>query len=81
MLLVQSASNNKFPKYHSASVTFEDILTIARKMRAKSRAVLFEGTVMEVLGTALNMGLLVDGRSPKEVQNDISNGTLGVPCE
>lgn len=35
-----------------------------------------EGTVKEILGTAFSTGCQVDGRSPKDVSDDIENGEI-----
>jgi ribosomal protein L11 len=53
---VQFADNNNYPKYRSASITFENILNISRKLHAKRGSVTFSGTVKQILGTANNMG-------------------------
>lgn len=45
-------------------------------MRFKSLAKNLSGTVKEVLGTAFSVGCQVDGRSPKEVSDDISSGEI-----
>ncbi len=45
-------------------------------MRFKSLAKDLSGTVKEVLGTAFSVGCQVDGRSPKEVSDDITNGEI-----
>jgi large subunit ribosomal protein L12e len=34
------------------------------------------GTVKEILGTAYSVGCQVDGRSPKEVSDDIKSGEI-----
>ena len=56
----------------------DDIIDIAKKLRAKSMAVEFAGTVKEVLGTAVSLGCTVDGKSPKEVQSLIDAGEIEV---
>ena len=61
---------------HSKSVPLEEIYGIARTMRFKSLAKDLKGTVKEVLGTALSTGCQVDGRSPKDVSDDIENGVI-----
>ncbi|KAL2050715.1 hypothetical protein ABVK25_008952 [Lepraria finkii] len=66
---------------HSKSVPLEEIYGIARTMRFKSLAKDLKGTVKEVLGTALSTGCQVDGRSPKDVSDDIENGVIEVPEE
>ena len=45
-------------------------------MRFKSLAKELSGTVKEVLGTAFSVGCQVDGRSPKEISDDIESGTI-----
>ena len=45
-------------------------------MRFKSLAKELSGTVKEVLGTAFSVGCQVDGRSPKEISDDIESGAI-----
>lgn len=45
-------------------------------MRFKSLAKDLSGTVKEVLGTAFSVGCQVDGKSPKEISDDIESGTI-----
>ncbi|KAK3178973.1 60S ribosomal protein L12 [Lepraria neglecta] len=67
---------------HSKSIPLEEIYGIARIMRFKSLAKDLKGTVKEVLGTAFSTGCQVDGRSPKDVSDDIENGVIeAVPEE
>lgn len=61
---------------HSKSISLDEIISIARTMRFKSLAKDLSGTVKEVLGTAFSVGCQVDGRSPKEISDDIENGTI-----
>lgn len=56
----------------------DDIIDIAKKLRAKSMAIDFAGTVKEVLGTAVSLGCTVDGKSPKEVTSLIDAGEIEV---
>lgn len=49
-------------------------------MRFKSLAKELSGTVKEVLGTAFSVGCQVDGRSPKEISDDIESGTIESRC-
>ena len=55
-----------------------DILDIAKKLRAKSYAKEFKGTVKEVLGTCVSVGCTIDGKSPKEIQGAIDDGEIDV---
>ena len=61
---------------HSKSIPLDEIINIARTMRFKSLAKELSGTVKEVLGTAFSVGCQVDGRSPKEISDDIESGTI-----
>ena len=53
--------------------TFQDI---ARTMKFKSMAKDLKGCVKEILGTAFSVGCQVDGRSPKEISDDIEAGEI-----
>ena len=45
-------------------------------MRFKSLSKDLAGTVKEVLGTAYSVGCQVEGRSPKEISDDIASGEI-----
>lgn len=45
-------------------------------MRSRSFAKELKGTVLEILGTAFSVGCQVDGRSPKDVGDDIKAGEI-----
>jgi large subunit ribosomal protein L12e len=45
-------------------------------MRFKSMAKDLSGTVKEILGTAFSVGCQVDGKSPKDVQEQIDSGEI-----
>jgi large subunit ribosomal protein L12e len=61
---------------HSKSIPLDEIIEIARKMRFKSMAKELKGTVKEVLGTCFSVGCQVDGRSPKEISDEIESGEI-----
>jgi large subunit ribosomal protein L12e len=61
---------------HSKSIPLDEIIAIARIMRFKSMARGLKGTVKEVLGTAFSVGCQVDGRSPKDISDDIESGEI-----
>lgn len=61
---------------HSKSVPLDDIIEIARTMRHRSFAKELRGTVLEILGTAFSVGCQVDGRSPKDVSDDVKAGEI-----
>lgn len=45
-------------------------------MRFKSLAKDLRGVVLEILGTAFSVGCQVDGRSPKEVSDEVKAGEI-----
>lgn len=59
---------------HTGNLSFEQVKNIAKKMKDKSLAREFKGTVKEVLGTCLAIGITVDGKNPKEVSKEVENG-------
>ena len=63
---------------HTKSIPLDEIIAIAKIMREhdKSLAKDLTGTVKEILGTAFSVGCQVDGRSPKQVTDDISSGEI-----
>ena len=63
---------------HNGNLKMADIIDIAKKLRPKSYAREFKGTVKEVLGTCVSVGCTVDGKSPKEVTNLIDEGEIDV---
>lgn len=65
---------------HSKSISLDEIIDIARIMRYKSFAKELKGTVKEILGTAFSVGCQVEGRSPKEISDDIDEGEIESQC-
>lgn len=63
---------------HSKSIPLDEIIEIARTMRGanKSLARELKGTVLEILGTAFSVGCQVDGRSPKDISDEIKDGNI-----
>merc|ERR1712087_442474 len=59
---------------HSGSITMDDVIRIARIMREKSLAKKFEGTVLEILGTAQSIDCQVDGEDPHDIIDQIHDG-------
>merc|ERR1711981_309035 len=66
---------------HSKSITLDEVIEIARTMRFKSLSKELKGGVKEILGTAFSVGCQVDGRSPKDVSDDIESGEIEIPDE
>jgi large subunit ribosomal protein L12e len=48
-------------------------------MRERSMAKSLKGTVKEMLGTAFSVGCTVNGKSPKDLCEDIDEGTVSIP--
>jgi large subunit ribosomal protein L12e len=61
---------------HSKSIPLDEIIEIARIMRSRSLAKELRGTVLEILGTAFSVGCQVDGRSPKDVSDEVKAGEI-----
>jgi len=59
---------------HTGNLTFDQVKNIAKKIRDKSLAREMKGTVKEVLGTCLAVGITVDNKNPKEVTKEVDNG-------
>ncbi|CAL8403702.1 unnamed protein product [Boreogadus saida] len=66
---------------HSGSVTFDEIVGIARVMRHRSIARELSGTIKEILGTSQSVGCTIDGRLPHDVIDDINSGKIECPAE
>ncbi|KAI4194506.1 MAG: hypothetical protein LQ350_007731 [Teloschistes chrysophthalmus] len=64
---------------HSKSIPLDEVISIARTMQFKSMSKDLTGTVKEVLGTAFSVGCQVDGRSPKDISDDIASGAIEIP--
>ena len=63
---------------HTKSIPLDEIISIAKIMKEanKSLAKDLRGTVKEILGTAFSVGCQVDGKSPKEISDDIESGEI-----
>jgi len=66
---------------HHGNVSINDIIGIARKMRARSLAKDLKGTILEILGTAVSIGCTIDGSSAKDMQTKVADGSVEVPQE
>lgn len=63
---------------HNGKIKFDDVIEIAKKMRAKSYSAAFSGTVKEILGTCVSIGCTVDGEHPTKIQAKIDAGEIEV---
>ncbi|KIV96929.1 60S ribosomal protein L12 [Exophiala mesophila] len=68
---------------HSKSIPLDEIIDIARTMRGANKSLSRElkGTVLEILGTAFSVGCQVDGRSPKDISDEVKDGSIDIPEE
>ena len=66
---------------HNGSITMDDVIRIARVMRPRSLSKKFEGTVLEILGTAQSVGCTVEGEDPHDLIESIKAGDVTVPDE
>ncbi|KAG2455912.1 RL12 protein, partial [Polypterus senegalus] len=64
---------------HSGSITFDEVVSIARQMRPRSIARELSGTIKEILGTAQSVGCMIDGHPPHDVIDDINSGKMECP--
>ena len=72
-LKIEKGSGN--PKAEKAgNLTVEQVAKIAQMKRPGSYALSDSSAAKEVLGTCISMGITVDGRDPREVQKEISDG-------
>lgn len=55
-------------------LSMKQIVKIAGIVRAKSMAKTFKGTVKEVLGSCISIGLRVEGKHPREVIREVDEG-------
>ncbi|MEM4295557.1 MAG: 50S ribosomal protein L11 [Candidatus Anstonellales archaeon] len=58
------------------NISLKDVIEIAKSSNKVSKNL--KNAVKEILGTALSMGLNVDGMNPKQVQKEIENGKLTI---
>ncbi|KAL4279148.1 hypothetical protein GQ457_03G043910 [Hibiscus cannabinus] len=66
---------------HNGNISLDDVIEIAKVMRPRSMAKDLRGTVKEILGTCVSVGCTVDGKDPKDLQQEIDDGDVDVPLE
>lgn len=64
---------------HDGNLDLSDVIDVARKMRVRSQAKKFSGTVCEILGTCAAIGCTVNGVNPRTLSKQIKAGELEVP--
>ncbi len=63
-------------KSKEKNISFNEIINIAKKKITDMNVKSLEGAVKTVLGTCVSMNVMVDGRNPREVLKEISEGKL-----
>jgi large subunit ribosomal protein L12e len=64
---------------HSGNLTLDQVIDIAKEMRERSMARFLSGTVKEILGTCNSIGCTVNGESPRDIQQGITDGEIEIP--
>ncbi len=77
-LIVKEAGIEKGAKMpgreNVGEISLDQVIKIARVKMDDMRAKTLKSAVKQVLGTCLSMGILVDGKNPKEVIREIDSG-------
>ncbi|XP_058082718.1 large ribosomal subunit protein uL11x-like [Magnolia sinica] len=66
---------------HFGNISIDNIIEIARVMQPRSLAKDLSGTIKEILGTCVLVGCTVDGKDPKELQQEIGDEDVEVLTE
>ncbi|PIA29103.1 hypothetical protein AQUCO_06200002v1 [Aquilegia coerulea] len=64
---------------HTGNISIDDVIEIAKVMKPRSMAKELTGTVKEILGTCVSVGCTVDGKDPKDLQQEIADGDIEIP--
>merc|ERR1719150_2107311 len=64
---------------HNGNLTLDQVIDIAKEMRERSCARHLSGTVKEILGTCNSIGCTVNGESPRDIQQQITDGEVEIP--
>merc|ERR1712094_565 len=64
---------------HDGNISWDDVYTVARAMRARSNAKKLEGTILEVLGTCRGLGCTIDGEDAEDCTEAVQDGEHEVP--
>ena len=63
---------------HNGNLEMKSVIEIAKQMRHRSGARNLSGTVKEILGTCCAVGCTVNGKHPRDVQQEITDGILEI---
>ncbi|OMJ73028.1 hypothetical protein SteCoe_28385 [Stentor coeruleus] len=61
---------------HNGNLTWDQVRKCAKEMQPRSGAINFEGTIKEIVGTAVSIGCQIEKKSPKDIYEMIKNGEL-----
>ena len=64
---------------HDGNITLDELIDVAKKMRARSMARHLSGTVKEMLGTARSLGCTINGETPEDILEQINDGEIEIP--
>jgi large subunit ribosomal protein L12e len=64
---------------HNGNLTLDQVIDISKEMRERSMARTLSGTVKEILGTCNSIGCTVNGESPRDIQQGITDGEIEIP--
>ena len=64
---------------HNGNISLDDVIEIAKVMQPRSMAKDFSWTVMVILETSVSVGCTVDGKDPKDLQQEITDGDVEIP--
>ncbi|KAL9277177.1 hypothetical protein ACSQ67_025274 [Phaseolus vulgaris] len=78
--LERDRKKNKNVK-HNGNIALDDVIEIARVMRSHSMEKDLGRSIKEILGTCVSVGCTVDGKDPKDLQQEISDGDIEVPLK
>ncbi|XP_041026845.1 60S ribosomal protein L12-like [Juglans microcarpa x Juglans regia] len=66
---------------HTENISLDDVIKIAKVMRHRSMAKDLFGTVKEILGMCMSIGCMVDGKDPKNLQQEITDFDVEIPLD
>ena len=66
---------------HNGNISLNGVVDTAKVTCPKSLAKDLSGTVKEILGTCVSVDCAVDGKDPKDLQQEISVGDVEVPLD
>eukprot|EP00761_Pharyngomonas_kirbyi_P011174 gb/GECH01011199.1/.p1 GENE.gb/GECH01011199.1/~~gb/GECH01011199.1/.p1 ORF type:complete len:169 (+),score=27.44 gb/GECH01011199.1/:1-507(+) len=66
---------------HNGNLTIDQVTDIAKQLRHKSNSRTLAGCVKEILGTCLSIGCTVEGKDPRDVQQEITESVITIPEE